>query len=220
GVGLKALGQASNLAGFNFVMRAGMSPGLPLANPAQAGIIIQGKVFQAWGNWQGTNQTLDIIVNPGAPQNFLGTPVSFHWPAGTSLDDAIAAAIAASFPGVKYQIFINANLRLASDESGYYDNLAPFAGYLKGITLKLGSQYIANYPGVDVAWNGDTINVYDGTNVRKGPSSINVGLKFQDLVGQPTWIKPTVVNFSTVLRADIRVGNHVTFPTGILAPYA
>ena len=221
GVGLRALGQASNLAGFNFSMKGGMShPGLALANPAQAGILLQGTVFQAYGNWEGVNMTLDLIVNPGGQQNIVGTPIAFHWAAGVSLDEAINDAIAMAFHGVKSEIFIDANLTLAHDEAGYYENFIQFASYLKGITLKLGSQYIANYAGVDIVWNGDVLNIFDGTNTARGPGAVNVQLDFQDLIGQPTWVGGTEVKFNTVLRADIRVGNHITFPTGILAPYA
>jgi len=92
GVGLKMIGQAANLAGMNFSMKAGMAPGLPLANPAQAGLVLQGNIFQAYGNWQGVSQTLDLIVNPGTKQSIFNVPVPFWWPAGSSLDDAIDAA--------------------------------------------------------------------------------------------------------------------------------
>lgn len=228
GVGLKMIGQAANLAGMNFELKAGMAPGLPLANPVQAGLILQGRIFQAYGNWQGVNQTLDLIINPRAPgtvDSAFNMPVPFWWPAGSSLDEAINAALAAAFPGFKTEVFIDSNLTLANDESGYYGNILQFASYLKGITVKLGSQYIPNYPGVDIAWNGDVITVFDGTG-NGGPAGITVQLNFEDLIGQPTWIGPAQVNFKTVLRADISVGNKVRFPLGpngspaIVLPYA
>jgi hypothetical protein len=220
GVGLRMIGQAANLAGMNFSMKAGMAPGLPLANPAQAGLIVQGNILQGYGNWQGTDQTLDLIVNAGVKQSIFDIPVPFWWPAGTSLDDAIDNALAQSFPGFKTQIHIDANLKLANDEAGYYDNFAQFASYLNGITLMIGSQYRTNYGGVNIVTNGDVISVFDGTDTSSGPSAVNVPIAFTDLIGQPTWIGGTQINFQTVLRADVEVGNLITFPTGIVPPYA
>jgi hypothetical protein len=220
GPSLQMLGQAAQLAGTHLTMSAGMSAGLPLANPVQAGIIAVGTILASYGNWEGTNQTLDLLVNPGAPQNLFGTPVSFQWLAGSSLDDAIAATLAAAFPGFKVQVFIDASLTLTNDEAGFYENLSQFASYLAALTLKLGSQTHQNYSGVQITYSGSAIIVYDGTNTLAGPAQTPVALAFQDLVGQPTWISPTQVQFNTVLRANIGVGNRVTFPTGILAPYA
>lgn len=220
GPSLQMLGQASQLAGMHFTMSAGMSAGLPLANPVQAGIVAVGTVLSSYGNWEGANQTLDLLVNPGAPQNLFGTPVSFQWLAGSSLDDAISTTLAAAFPGFKIQVFIDASLTLANDEAGFYQNLSQFASYLAGLTLNLGNQTHQNYIGVQITYSGNTIIVYDGTVTNAGPAQTPVALAFQDLVGQPTWISPTKVQFNTVLRANIGVGNRVTFPTGILAPYA
>ena len=51
------------------------------------------------------------------------------------------------------------------------------------------------------------------------PISKLTTLKFQDLVGQPTWVDPGTVNFRTVMRADIVLGSAVQFPQGVQAPY-
>jgi hypothetical protein len=52
-------------------------------------------------------------------------------------------------------------------------------------------------------------------------------LKFEDLIGQPTWIGTPDgkqsgfwINFKTVLRGDISVGDQVVLPDGIIPPYA
>src|SRR5690242_7071326 len=64
GVGLQMIGQASDLNGAKITLSAGRKPGLPLASKQaiQAGIIVQGSIYQAFGNWQGVNQTLDLLV--------------------------------------------------------------------------------------------------------------------------------------------------------------
>lgn len=220
GPGLQMLGQASQLAGMSVQLSAGMSAGLPLAKPEHAGLILRGVVFQAWGNWEGANQTLDMLILPGPPgttSNIFDRPISFHWPAGTSLADAIDAALEAALPEFKRHVQIFSGLILPNDETGYYASPSQWAGYIFGLTQPLGTQLLGfNYPGVQIVASGDTIYVLDG--IQSG--TILTTLAFEDLIGQPTWSSGTAVQFNTVLRADIGVGNNVKFPSGILSPYA
>ncbi len=73
------------------------------------------------------------------------------------------------------------------------------------------------YPDVMVNFIGNTVYAFDGI----GTTPLRtVALAFQDLVGQPTWIDPFQITFPTVLRGDINVGDQVTFPTGVMTPYA
>ena len=224
GVGLGMISQAANLSGMRFQLKAGMAPGLPLANPAQAGVIAEGNVFQAYGNWEGVNQTLNLIVNPGPPgttDSIFNRKVSFFWPAGTSLYDAINAALQAALPEFKTEIYIDPRILLPNDEAGYYATPSQWASYLLGVTQPLGAQILGfDYPGVKMTVTGDTIYVFDGTNSINGRSAVTVPINFEDLIGQPTWLLGTQVSFKTVLRADIGVGNHIRFPQGVAAPYA
>jgi hypothetical protein len=64
GLGLQDIGATLDLNGVNISMFAGMSKGLPLANPAQSGLIVKGSVFNSWGNWIGTDQTIDLVLGP------------------------------------------------------------------------------------------------------------------------------------------------------------
>ena len=98
GVGLQMLGQAANLNGQNFQLYAGMQKGLPLANPAQAGLIAQGQVFQAFGNWEGVNQTLDLIINPGLAGPGQTQNIAWNWTANTSLSGALSTTLNQAFP--------------------------------------------------------------------------------------------------------------------------
>ncbi|HZT01878.1 MAG TPA: hypothetical protein VFA39_06415 [Steroidobacteraceae bacterium] len=224
GVGLGMISQAANLSGMRFQLKAGMAPGLPLANPAQAGVIAEGNVFQAYGNWEGVNQTLNLIVNPGPPgttDSIFDRKVSFFWPAGTSLYDAINAALQAALPEFKTEVFIDPRIVLPNDEAGYYATPSQWASYLLGVTQPLGAQILGfDYPGVKITATGDTIYVFDGTDTNNGLSAVTVPINFEDLIGQPTWLLGTQISFKTVLRADIGVGNHIRFPQGIVAPYA
>jgi hypothetical protein len=221
GIGLRALGQAANLNPVNgvfkqFTLRAGMAKGLPLANPVQQGIVAQGQIFQAFGNWQGVNQTLDLICIPGPIPTEVA--ISWSWIKGQPLTDALSQMFAQAFPDYTPNINISPNLIAPYDQPGGYVNLNGFAQYLNAFTRKLGAQTAgAGYPGVAIWIDADTINASDGA----GPTTPRtVALNFQDLVGQPTWIKAGVIMFPTTLRGDIDYSDLVTFPQGVMPPYA
>jgi hypothetical protein len=217
GIGLQMIGQAANLNGANIQLSAGMKPGLPLATAAaaQAGLLLQGTVFQAFGNWEGTNQTLELVCNPGADNV---SNISWNWPPGMPMSSAIQQTLQRAFPTYSISINIGPNLFLANTEPGTYRNLQAFASYLNEISLKAGgSVYGEKYPGILMAVTGNTIVVYD----TQGPTPPKmIQLAFQDLIGQPTWITATQISFKTVLRGDIGLGMVVKFPQGINAPYA
>lgn len=216
GVGLQMIGQASDLNGANITISAGMQKGLPLANPAQAGIIVQGSIYQAFGNWQGVNQTLDLVIQASdlTPPNGIW----FSWTSDNSLEGTIFTTLQQAFPGYKAKVEIAANLQPPNggDQPGIYQSLSQFCGHLQEITEKAGQAvYGEGYPGVQVTIVGNTIKVFDGTQ-----EQTPVQIAFQDLIGQPTWINPGEVNFKTVLRSDIAVDTQIKFPQGIVAPFA
>jgi len=220
GLGIKTISQAWNLNPVNgkfntFTLRAGMSKGLPLANPNQSNIIAQGQIWQAFGNWQGTEQTLDIIVYPGAPPDNSGTPISWNWPKGTTLQSALTQVLGQAFAG--YSTSVNITTLIApSDQKGIYRNIYAFFKHLQRYTQKLGTQTEgSSYTGVTFAFVGNVLKVFDGT-----VSTTPKALAFQDFVGQPTWIDVNTIIFPTVMRGDIGIGDYVTFPTGVLLPYA
>ena len=65
------------------------------------------------------------------------------------------------------------------------------------------------YEGVRVAIQENSFVIYDGTTT-KTP----VQIAFNDLVGQVTWKAPNVVNITTIMRADLHVGDYVKLPPG------
>lgn len=222
GLGIKTISQAANLNPANgvpasFSLSAGMSKGLPLANPAQAGIIATGLIWQAFGNWSGTEQTLDLIVQPGQPPSNEGISINWNWQKGQNLQAALTQMIAQAFPGYTADINIAPSLVAQSPQPGCYRDIAAFFTYLNRYTQWLGAQqYGPSYPGVTCAFAGKTLQVFDGQGTTSSVTTIN----FQDLVGQPTWIDVNTVTFQTVLRADLQLGDQVTFPTSVVPPYA
>jgi hypothetical protein len=225
GIGLKQLSQAADLnptggtPKTNFVLRAGMSKGLPLAKPEQAGVIAAGQIYQAYGNWQGVEQTLELIAQPGYLAPSSG--VSFVWSAGQLLSDALRSTLSLAYP--TYKLSINIAPITQSLQSvpvcGWYSKLSTFAGYLTEGLTALGAKVTgkSDYTGVQIAVDpfAATIQVYDSTVPAK-----TIALDFADLIGQPTWIGPGLIGFKTAIRADITIGNQVTFPKGVLSPFA
>lgn len=223
GLGIRCLTQAANLNPVGgvfktFSLRAGMSKGLPLANPAQQGIIAQGAIYQAFGNWTGVEQTLDLIVMPGPLVTNSGIAISWSWPRGTSLQSALKQMFAQAFPTYTANINISEYLVAPSDEKGIYLNIDAFADYLHERTRQLGAQVNgSDYQGVAIITRGNTIIASDGA----GPvPPKTVALAFQDLIGQPVWIEANTITFQAALRGDINYNDRVTFPSGVMPPYA
>lgn len=223
GLGIRCISQASNLNPVGtefktFVLRAGMSKGLPLANPAQQGVVAQGAIYQAFGNWSGTEQTLDLIVMPGVVVTNSGVPIILNWKRGTNLQSALKQVFAQAFPTYTASINISENLVAPSDQMGHYPTTDSFAKHLYKYTRWLGAKVNGSeYQGVSIIVRGNTIYASDGAGSIPPKT---VALAFQDLLGQPTWIGANTITFQTALRGDINFSDRVTFPTGVMIPYA
>ena len=224
GLGVRALGQAANLNATGnppsvfkiWTLRAGMSAGLPLANPSQSGILAGGIIYQAFGNWEDVNQTLELIVQNG-PTPLLTTAISWQWTKGQALSAALKQMFSQAFPAYAASINISENLIAPSTQTGCYMNLGSFSKYLLAYTQRIGAQqYGSGYGGVSIVAKNNGIFVIDG----QGTTPASHQLAFQDLVGQPTWIAANTITFATVMRGDIDYGDTVTFPTGTQTPYA
>ena len=207
GLGLADISSAFDLNNAVIRIYGGMMKGLPLANPLQSGLIVSGQVFQAFGNWIGTSQTVDVILRPYAGSQ--ATPGNFplRWPTGTPLANAIKYALDVGQAGVKKVIAISPNLTLAHDEMGIYPSLDTFSAAV----MRLSKTIIRNpnYTGVQIARNGDMIVVSDGTQAPTGEAK---KIQFQDVIGQPTWIGPQTIQFKTVLRSDIAINDYIELP--------
>lgn len=211
GVTLQQISQASDFNGQPIKVTAGMQAGLPLASKqaAQAGVILEGTVFQAFGNWLGVNQILDLVVtvDAGATQD-APVNITLNWTNGTSLSDAVTSTLTGAYPGYKVKVNISGDLVLPADECGYYQTIEQFAQYVKGVSQDIVG---GDYPGVDIVLGANkTFNVYDGTSPTD-PKEV----AFEDLVGQITWLGAFEVQFTTVMRGDLACGDSVTFPPAL-----
>ncbi len=192
--------------GSNLILKAGMQAGLPLANPAQAATLVQGFVFQSWGNWINTDMSLSLVIVPAiyrqnAPGNFV-----FTWTAGQPLVDALKQTLSVAFPNVQVSFSVSENLIAAQTDVHYCATFGQLAAHVRQLTRRMLGP---NYGGVRMAFGANTIRVFDGT--QQTPIAL---LQFTDFVGQPTWIEQNKIQVKTVMRGDIRVGDFIEFPIG------
>jgi hypothetical protein len=193
GIALTDIGQSSNFNGKTIKIFAGMAKGLA-----------QGRIFQAFGNWQGINQTLDFVFyadtgSAEAPQNLV-----LNWKAGMQLSVAISNTLQTAFPTYKQSISISQNLVLAHDEPGVHQSLTQFAGYINTISKSIIG---GTYSGVRMLIRDDTFLVYDGTTPTTPKQII-----FTDVIGQPVWKDFATIGLYCVLRHDIQVGDYIVLP--------
>lgn len=208
GVSLQDIAQSNNLNGSECKIYGGMAKGLPLATQQvpQAGLLIDGYVWQAYGNWKGTEMTLTLQIRAGQQQQTAPRNLAFFMAKGTSFATGIQTTLAQAFPDLKPDIAISPDLVASEDVGGYYETVVGFAQWLKQYSqTSLGG----SYPGVDVQLTSTTFRVFDSTSP-KAPKQIN----FNDLIGQATWIGPLEIQFNAMMRADLAVNDYVKMPPG------
>lgn len=202
GIPLELIAQSQDLNNSMVEIQAGMSKGLPLVNPEQRGLIMSGQVYQCFGNWQGENMTLDIVVMPlgSASGNY-----TFQWKAGVKMADMISQTLKRNHPDYTIKSTVSDNLVISNDETGMYGSISQFAKWVfwrsKSIVTDL------NYQGVTIIVQGKTIVIQDGSSPKK-PKAI----KYTDIIGQPTWLGFGVMQFKVNMRADLFIGDFVTMP--------
>ena len=204
GIALQDLTQAQQFAGMTLELKAGMKAGLPLVNPAQAGTILKGTIFQSFGNWEGTDQRLDLVVIPGVytldnPGNIL-----LDWAAGMDLSDALKQTFSIAYPNVPVVMNMSSDLVQNHDEPHICATLDQLAQMVGDLTEELFDNR------VNIAIQAGKIVVYDNT-YRPAPVQLN----FNDFIGQPTWIAVNTVQVKAVSRADLQIGQLVKMPQGL-----
>ncbi|WP_261524796.1 hypothetical protein [Burkholderia multivorans] len=208
GVPLEDLLQAQQFAGMNLTMKGGMQAGLPLANPKQAGLIAAGQVWQSFGNWEGTEMTLDFVLNPALYTLDEPGNIVLNWTAGMTLAQALKQTLSVAYPTMPALINISDKLVQTHDEVHRCSTLEQLAQLLVEVTQ--GNFLGSDYAGVQITIQAGQIVVYDSTYK---PNTVQ--LAFTDFVGQPTWIAPNVMQVKLVMRADIQLGSELLMPQGL-----
>jgi len=221
GVSVLELGQANDLAKKNIAIYGGMQKGLPLANPAQSGLLSSGFIVQAFGNWIGVDMTLDLVFAQGpASASFAGgigtlqapLNLTLNWPQGQPLSTALRNCLQTAFPGYTVTMNISENITGRGPQNGgSYPTLEQLAQYCQQQSIDIIKT--PGYLGVSIVPTGTTIAVFDGSAAASGsPTQID----FQDLIGQPTWIAPFTVQLKTVMRARLAVGSQIKLPQTLI----
>ncbi|WP_230951900.1 hypothetical protein [Burkholderia cepacia] len=208
GVSLADLSQATNFEGMQLSLQGGMKSGLPLANPLQAGVLVNGQVFQSYGNWEGTDMRLDLVVLPSSYTLDNPGNIVLNWKAAQPLGPALTNALQVAYPGVPIQMSISDRLVQNHDEVHFSATLQELAMFIQGITR--GHFLGTDYGGVRVTLSSGRFLIWDDTFE---PPQIQI--EFKDLIGQPTWVENNVMVFKTVLRSDLQVGARVLMPRGL-----
>jgi hypothetical protein len=231
GIGLGELAQAQNLNSMQVYVYGGMAKGLPLANPAQSGLLASGQIYSSFGNWTGTDMKLDIFLTAGgsAPSSSDTTgqpgttlaPTSndapanlvFQWQPGQPLLTPLINTLQTAYPQYSVVGVVHEGLVWSgATATGFFSKLGQLAQYVRQKSLSIIGGYAPatvpqSYPGVSMTLFNNVITISDGTT-QTTPKPI----QFVELLGQPTWVDSYTVNCACTMRADIHVGDYITLP--------
>ena len=214
GVSLADLQQANSWGmdgespqGYTVQLYGGMQAGLPLANPKQAKLLFAGSVFQAFGNWEGTEMHIVFVVSasgfsPSLPGNFV-----LNWQAGQPLSQAMANCMKVAYPTLPQEIHISSSLVLNYTQVHPAHTLESLAGWVNAFT----SQHFNNP--VSIYLQAGVVFVLDNTY-----SPTPKQIVFTDLMGQPTWIGVKTLQMKFVMRGDLNVGDLIEMPQALQSP--
>lgn len=212
GLPIDMLKQSVSLQGCQVRMFAGFSRGLPLANPDQQGEIIYGEIYLAYANWIGTNQTLNLVINPTPRKKEDGSPFSINGKgeAGEKVGDVIARALKEAFPKKLIECQVSDSLVLPERWAASYQDVGSLAMVVRNASIAMMRD--EKYSGIAISILSDRIRIYDNASAKWGePKTIHA----HELSGQPTWIAPFTVSFKCPMRGDIRCGDVVKLPEGL-----
>ena len=212
GVGIQALSQAKDLYFKDIKVSGGMAKGLPLAKPQQFGLLVQGKITKAFGNWQGTDQSLDLFITPGEPNKTEpdGGPnpkspaknIVFNGKKDQDITDVLKQTLQTAFPSLQIKANVQKQLKLTQDQIAYFPNIDQLGYFIRRLSQDIGGK---SYQGISITDYNGNINLVDA------PSG-NSQISFEDLVGQPTWIDTGVIQVKTVMRGDLDILSQFTLP--------
>lgn len=206
GITLGDIGQSKSYTGMTIQVKGGMKKGLPLANPKQAGTLVTGQVFQSFGNWEGTEMSLDFVLLASPFTYEMPGNFSFNWKKGTPLSGALLAMFNAAYPGSPSIVIDISPSRVASSDHVFiHHSLEQAAQSILSLTK---GKLDPTDAGVQISINGaQGIYAYDYTQ-----ASNPIDLSFNDFVGQPVWIKPYEIQLKLVMRGDLSVGTLIRMP--------
>lgn len=233
GVSKEEISQSFNLVGMDIEVYGGMRKGLPLAKPNQSQLpLAVGKILNAYGSWQGTEQVLHLVIRPdgvgraGDYKNF-----QFSLKANGSLKDAILETMKKAMPRAKVAVHIaDDELKWSTDLTGVYPSLSTFAIMLKqmtqdnqfqGISTTTGQKYggievLVLGTGKEVVFTDRTVQLKGGKEIKSGDKSGAIQINFEDMIGQPVWQGISQISFKTIMRSDISMADKIKIPEAVV----
>lgn len=206
GVSFDDLNQSTNLVGANIQVYLGMTPGYSIVTPRQ-GLSISGSILQSFGNWQGANVSLTLIISQAQtvdPSNEVN--LSLSWKKDQTLDVAVKETLKNAYNNIDVSGGFSQKLKYTEDQKGIFPNLKVFTKWVNDTS----KQIIAdpNYLGATIVGTSTGFNLSDGTQEITDVTFID----FTDLIGNITWLKQGTISVKVVMRTDLEVGSYITFP--------
>ncbi|VFS51409.1 hypothetical protein [Budvicia aquatica] len=214
GLPLSILRHAVNLRGARITMYGGFQDGLPLANPEQSGVVVNGWISMAYGNWVGVNQSLNLTISPipWLTEEGKGIAITLSGERGDKLSDVIRRGLTPAFPEeFPIKINIRDNLILREPLKVPCYTIFAVAVQIKRIVQSL-SGGDTSYAGIRVVAHKGSIEISDDSYE---PEEKDIAAK--DLIGQPCWLGPMVMSFKTPLRTNLSINDRVKLPESLLS---
>lgn len=209
GVSLADIQQSANFQDAEITIYGGMAKGLPLANPKQAGVLLKGIVYQCFGNWQGVNTSLEFMVIAKNATAAQPVNLAYTWTKGIALSDMVTQALKIAFPGATVAGGFSQSLVYTENQPFAYQTLEQFSRFVYDVSKTINPD--PKYRGAQITSTPGGFYLFDGTEAPKlKPKEIS----FLDLIGQPTWLQPLIMQFKCVLRGDLAMGDVVAMPRG------
>lgn len=206
GIDFRNLKESANYNFAKIKIAIGMTKGLPYANPRQAGLIIDGTVLQSFGNWQGTEVSLDLVVGPANYNPNVDVNLAFEWLKGQTLQSAIEQSLSVIYPNVPINGTLDSALVYTEDQWGTYQNLLQFSKQMNIYSKQIIQDQ--DYIGAFIVSTASGFLLFDGTN----PAIETKNIDFTDLVGMPTWLDIATISIKTIMRSDLDVGDRIRLP--------
>ena len=208
GVSYEDLTHTQDLNNALISISVGMSQGLPLAKPQQKGLVFSGYVWQAFGNWQGTEITLDLIVS-NLTSSEQAANLTFTCAKGANIKNSIVQTLKNAYGKQGYTVDgesqLSSTLIAKQDLFGQYQNIVQFATAMYALGKSLNPD--PTYPSVNITTVGTVFYLWDSTK-----QSLIKNIEFTDMIGNATWSAQGLISFKTVMRADLAVNQYIQMP--------
>jgi hypothetical protein len=213
GVDFRQIGQTAYLNFAKIKVSLGMSKGLPYAKEQQKGLVIDGTILQCFGNWIGTEVSLDLVIgpatyNPNATVNLTGT-----WTQGDTLEKVVRTMLSNAYKdknnvSVPINGSFGANLKYTETRALSYPNLQAFSKQVYDFSKQI--EKSPNYLGAQITSTATGFYLFDGVLSTQKDKRI----EFEDIIGNLTWRDVATIQAKTTMRADLNLGDIISFPKG------